>query len=95
MLGVVESDILADRIQLSLGSTRGVRAVSHSGHHAGDHRSQGKSPCYKENTTSSAAGFTGHFVRNQKTEADAGDSLSDSYGAADGKIFRKFIQGKL
>jgi hypothetical protein len=95
MLGVVEADILAYRVQLSLGSARRVRAVSHTGHHAGDHRSQGKSPSYKENTTSSASGFAGHFVSNQETEADARDGLSDSDGAADGKIFRKFIQGKL
>jgi hypothetical protein len=95
VLGVVESDILANRIELSLGSACRVRTVSHSGHHASDHRSQGKSSCHEKNAAGTAAGFSGHLVRNQEAEADTGDGLSDSDGPADGKIFRKFIQGEL
>jgi hypothetical protein len=95
VLGVVESDILADRIKMTLGAARGVGAIPHSGHDTGDHGSQRQSTGHEQNATGAATGFAGHFVSDEEAESDTGDGLGDADGPADGEILRKFIEGKL
>jgi len=95
MFGVVKSDILADRIQVTLGTARGVGTIPHTGHDAGDHRGQGQSPSYEQNAAGSATGVTRQLVRDKKAETEAGHGLGESDCPAYGEILRKFIKGKL
>ena len=95
MLGVVESDILADRIQMTLSAPCGERAVPHTGHDTGNDRGQRQGSGDKKNATGPTARFTRHFVRDEKTQSQPGGSLGQADGSADGKILRKFVEGKL
>jgi len=95
VLGVVESNILTDRIQMTLGTACGVGTIPHSGHDTGDHGSQRQSPGHKQNAAGASAGFAGHFVSDEEAETDTGDGLSEADGPTDGKVLRKFIQGEL
>jgi hypothetical protein len=86
MFGVVKSDILADRIQVALGTARGVGTIPHTGHDAGDHRGQGQSPSDEQNTAGSTTGFTRQLVSDKKAETEAGHGLGESDGPAYGEI---------
>ena len=95
MLGVVESDILADRIELTLSAAGGMRAIPHARHDAGNDGCQCQGARDKEYAAGPAAGFTRHFVRDEETQSDSGCGLGEADGSADGKILRKFVEGKL
>jgi hypothetical protein len=86
VLGVVESNILTDRIQMTLGTARRVGTIPHSGHDTGDHGCQRQSAGHEQNAAGAPTGFAGHFVSNEEAETDTSDSLSEADGPTDGKI---------
>jgi hypothetical protein len=92
VLGIVEPDILPDRLQLTAHTARGSGAVADTRDNAGDHGRKSEGTGDKENGSRAATGIPGHFVSDEKTETEAGGGLRETDCPADGKVLRKFVE---
>ena len=69
--------------------------VADTVHHACHNGSQRKSTGDQKDRAGTAPCFTGHFVSDEESETKTGGGLGQAYRPADGKIFGKFVKGKL
>lgn len=95
IISFMEADIVPDRLQMTPCAAGGMGAVSHARHQAGDDRGKCQSARHQQDTAGTTARRTGEFVGDQEAEADTCRRLREADGPADGKIFRKFVEGKL